>query len=74
MPLLEVVHSAAEPLDIERKRAFAREAVAVFARVLATPPGAVCAWPSGTSRRTTASACWPGSRGTRPVARCSCCK
>ncbi len=39
MPLLEVVRSAAGPLDVERKRAFAREAVAVFGRVLATPPG-----------------------------------
>lgn len=39
MPLLEVLYAAEEPLPLERRRAFAREAVAIFQEVLGTPPG-----------------------------------
>jgi phenylpyruvate tautomerase PptA (4-oxalocrotonate tautomerase family) len=39
MPLLEVLYASDEPLSLERKRAFAREAVAIFHEVLGTPPG-----------------------------------
>ncbi|GIW01448.1 hypothetical protein [Roseiflexus sp.] len=39
MPLLEVLYAGEEPLQPERKRAFAREAVAIFQEVLGTPPG-----------------------------------
>lgn len=39
MPLLEVLYAAEEPLPPERRRAFAREAVAIFQEVLGTPPG-----------------------------------
>ncbi len=39
MPLLEVIYTGDEPLPLDRKRAFAREAVAIFHEVLGTPPG-----------------------------------
>jgi hypothetical protein len=39
MPLLEVVYSRTEPLPVERRRAFARQAVTIFHSVLGTPPG-----------------------------------
>jgi len=39
MPLLEVIYTSDEPLPLDRKRAFAREAVAIFHEVLGTPPG-----------------------------------
>ncbi|MGQ9548969.1 MAG: tautomerase family protein [Roseiflexus sp.] len=39
MPLLEVLYAGEEPLSLERKRAFAHEAVAIFHEVLGTPPG-----------------------------------
>jgi len=39
MPLLEVLYASDEPLPLDRKRAFAREAVAIFHEVLGTPPG-----------------------------------
>lgn len=39
MPLLEVLYAGDEPAPIERRRAFAREAVAIFQEVLGTPPG-----------------------------------
>ena len=39
MPLLEVLYASEEPPPLERKRAFAREAVAIFHEVLGTPPG-----------------------------------
>jgi hypothetical protein len=39
MPLLEVLYAAEEPLPLERRRAFAREAFAIFQEVLGTPPG-----------------------------------
>ncbi|MBO9336375.1 MAG: hypothetical protein J7455_17080 [Roseiflexus sp.] len=39
MPLLEVIYTSDEPPPLERKRAFAREAVAIFHEVLGTPPG-----------------------------------
>jgi phenylpyruvate tautomerase PptA (4-oxalocrotonate tautomerase family) len=39
MPLLEVVYAREEPLPVEQRRAFAREAVEIFREVLGTPPG-----------------------------------
>lgn len=39
MPMLEIIVARAEPLKLEQKRAFAREAVEIFRRVLGTPPG-----------------------------------
>ncbi len=39
MPLLEVIYTGDEPPPLDRKRAFAREAVAIFHEVLGTPPG-----------------------------------
>jgi len=39
MPLLEVLYAGEEPLSQDCKRAFAREAVAIFHEVLGTPPG-----------------------------------
>ncbi len=39
MPLLEILYSREEPLPVERRRAFAREAVEIFREVLGTPPG-----------------------------------
>ncbi|GBD15657.1 hypothetical protein HRbin26_00548 [bacterium HR26] len=39
MPLLEVVYAREEPLPLEQRRAFAREAVEIFREVLGTPPG-----------------------------------
>lgn len=39
MPMLEVVVARPEPLTVEQKRAFAREAVEIFRAVLGTPPG-----------------------------------
>jgi phenylpyruvate tautomerase PptA (4-oxalocrotonate tautomerase family) len=39
MPLLEVIYTSDEPLPLDRKRAFAREVVAIFHEVLGTPPG-----------------------------------
>lgn len=39
MPLLEVLYASDEPLSLDRKRTFAREAVAIFHEVLGTPPG-----------------------------------
>ena len=39
MPMLEVIYERDEPLDPERKRAFARAAVAAFGAVIGTPPG-----------------------------------
>ncbi len=39
MPLLEVLYAGDEPVSFERRRAFAREAVAIFQEVLGTPPG-----------------------------------
>lgn len=39
MPLLEVLYASDEPLSLDRKRAFTREAVDIFHEVLGTPPG-----------------------------------
>uniref|UniRef100_A0A7C5VVP6 4-oxalocrotonate tautomerase n=1 Tax=Thermomicrobium roseum TaxID=500 RepID=A0A7C5VVP6_THERO len=39
MPMLEIIVARAEPLKLEQKRAFAREAVEIFRTVLGTPPG-----------------------------------
>ncbi len=39
MPLLEVVYAREEPLPVERRRAFACEAVEIFRQVLGTPVG-----------------------------------
>ncbi len=39
MPLLEVLYAGNEPVPLERRRAFAREAVAIFQEVLGMPPG-----------------------------------
>lgn len=39
MPMLEVIRSRPEPLSLEQKRAFAREAQQIFQQVLGTPPG-----------------------------------
>ena len=39
MPLLEIIIARAEPLVLQQKRAFAREAVEIFRTVLGTPPG-----------------------------------
>ncbi|MBO9386805.1 MAG: hypothetical protein J7453_10255 [Thermomicrobium sp.] len=39
MPMLEIVLARKEPLTTDQKRAFAREAVEIFHRVLGTPPG-----------------------------------
>lgn len=39
MPMLEIIAARAEPLMLEQKRAFAREAVEIFRTVLGTPPG-----------------------------------
>ncbi len=39
MPLLEVIYARAEPLPVERRRAFVREAEEIFRAVLGTPPG-----------------------------------
>uniref|UniRef100_A0A7C1K358 4-oxalocrotonate tautomerase n=1 Tax=Thermomicrobium roseum TaxID=500 RepID=A0A7C1K358_THERO len=39
MPMLEIIVARAEPLMLEQKRAFAREAVEIFRTVLGTPPG-----------------------------------
>jgi phenylpyruvate tautomerase PptA (4-oxalocrotonate tautomerase family) len=39
MPMLEVVIARKEPLPLETKRAFAREAVEIFREVLGTQPG-----------------------------------
>lgn len=38
MPLLEVVYVREEPLPVEQRRAFAREVVEIFRKVLGTPP------------------------------------
>lgn len=42
MPMLEVIYERDEPLDLARKRAFARAAVAAFGAVIGTPPGRLC--------------------------------
>lgn len=39
MPMLEIIVARAEPLILEQKRAFAREAVEIFRTILGTPPG-----------------------------------
>jgi len=39
MPMLEIVVARKQPLTIEQKRAFAREAMEIFLSVLGTPPG-----------------------------------
>ncbi|MCX7622652.1 MAG: hypothetical protein N2Z82_02680 [Thermomicrobium sp.] len=39
MPMLEVVIAREEPVSVEAKRAFAREAVEIFREVLGTQPG-----------------------------------
>jgi hypothetical protein len=39
VPFLEVIHGSEEPLSVDARRAFAQEAVAVFADVVGTPPG-----------------------------------
>jgi len=39
MPMLEVLIARDEPLPVETKRAFAREAVEIFREVLGTQPG-----------------------------------
>ncbi|MEA2254197.1 MAG: hypothetical protein QOE86_2346 [Solirubrobacteraceae bacterium] len=39
MPFLEVIHASGDSLSVDARRAFAEEAVAVFADVVGTPPG-----------------------------------
>jgi phenylpyruvate tautomerase PptA (4-oxalocrotonate tautomerase family) len=39
MPMIEVLYSEKQPLDTERKRAFARESERILNEVLGTPPG-----------------------------------
>jgi phenylpyruvate tautomerase PptA (4-oxalocrotonate tautomerase family) len=39
MPMLEILIARKEPLPVESRRAFAREAVEIFREVLGTQPG-----------------------------------
>ncbi|MCX2726535.1 hypothetical protein OO015_03395 [Thermomicrobium sp. 4228-Ro] len=39
MPMLEILIAREQPLPVETKRAFAREAVEIFREVLGTQPG-----------------------------------
>lgn len=39
MPMLEVLRSAKDRLEPEKKRAFAKDATKIFREVIGTPPG-----------------------------------
>jgi phenylpyruvate tautomerase PptA (4-oxalocrotonate tautomerase family) len=39
MPLLEVIHADAKPLEVEQKRAFAKEVETILHEVIGTQPG-----------------------------------
>lgn len=39
MPMIEVLYSSENPLETEKKRAFAKEAERILEEVLGTPPG-----------------------------------